>query len=84
MSREHRNDILALPFTLGWQISLFLLPMLFIVGNMQGFWVTLGIFCVCLTGIYFFWYRNLPEENFYADDNDAEDDSEETVERAKV
>lgn len=69
MLKEHRNDLLALPFTLGWQISLFLLPMLFIVGNMKAFWITLPIFCICLVGIYFFWYRNLPKDNFYTDDN---------------
>jgi Na+/proline symporter len=59
MVREHRNDLLALPFTLGWQITLFLLPMQLIVHTFKAFWITFVIFVICLTGMYFFWYRNL-------------------------
>jgi hypothetical protein len=60
MQKEHRNDILAVPFTYGWQISLFLWPMLLLLRNWAGFAVTFGIFCISLTGMYFLWYRNLP------------------------
>ncbi|MCP4246186.1 MAG: sodium:solute symporter [bacterium] len=60
MTREHRNDLLAVPFTLGWHITLFILPMLLIIRNLSAFWVTLVIFVVCLSGMYVFWYRNLP------------------------
>ncbi len=60
MTREHRNDILALPFTLGWQITLFLLPMLLVIRNYRGFFGVLVIFLICLGGMYVFWYRNLP------------------------
>jgi len=59
-TREHINDLLALPFALGWQITLFLLPMQLIIRNYQAFGWTLIIFAVCLVGMYFFWYRNLP------------------------
>jgi Na+/proline symporter len=68
MTREHRNDLLALPFALGWQITLFLLPMQLMVRNWQAFWITLAIFAVSLIGLYIFWYRNLPaveEKNQY-------------------
>lgn len=63
MEREHRNDIIAVPFTLGWQISLFFLPMQLMVGNYIQFFTTFGIFVFCLVGMYFFWYRNLPPKH---------------------
>jgi SSS family solute:Na+ symporter len=67
MNKEHRCDLLALPFVLGWQITLFLVPMQFIIGNMKDFWFTLSIAGLCLAGVYLFWYRNLPKENYYAE-----------------
>ena len=60
MTREHRYDLLAVPFTLGWQVTLFLLPMQLIIRTYQAFAVTLVIFLICLAGVYLFWYRNLP------------------------
>jgi Na+/proline symporter len=63
MEEEHKNDLIALPFTYGWQISLFLWPMLLLVGNWKGFWTTFMIFCISIVGMYIFWYRKLPKEN---------------------
>lgn len=63
MEKEHRNDILAVPFTLGWQITLFLLPMQLMVRSYNEFFVTSAIFAVCLSGMYWFWYRNLPKKD---------------------
>ncbi|MDP4197852.1 MAG: sodium:solute symporter, partial [Bacteroidota bacterium] len=60
MEREHKNDIISVPFTLIWQISLFLLPMQFMVRSYGEFFITLALCLACLTGMYFFWYRNLP------------------------
>ena len=60
MIREHRNDIIAVPFVMVWQITLFIMPMELIVGNFKAFWITLPIFLFCLLGMYIFWYRNLP------------------------
>lgn len=60
MTREHRNDLLALPFTLTWQATLFLLPMLIIIHAYTAFFITLVIFLTGLGGMYLFWYRNLP------------------------
>ncbi len=57
---EHLNDLLAVPFTYGWQISLFLWPMLLLVRNWKGFTITFTIFCFSLIGMYFFWYKKLP------------------------
>ncbi len=62
MEREHRNDILAAPFTLAWQVSLFLLPMQLIIKSWRAMGWTALMFAVSLAGMYVFWYRNLPEE----------------------
>ncbi len=59
-TREHVNDILAIPFALIWQVSLFLFPMLLLIGNYRGFWGALGVFLLGLGGLYVFWFRNLP------------------------
>ncbi len=60
MTREHKRDITAAPFTLCWQITLFLLPMQFITGSYGEFGVTFIVFAVCLSVMYFLWFRNLP------------------------
>ena len=61
MEREHFYDILSLPFALGWQITLFILPMQFVIGAYDAMPVTGVIFAVSLLGMYVFWYRKLPE-----------------------
>ncbi len=61
MGKEHKNDLMAVPFTYGWQITLFLWPMLLLVRNWKGFFVTFVLFCISLIGMYFTWYRNLPK-----------------------
>ena len=60
MRREHINDMLALPFAMGWMVSLFMLPMELLVRNFYAFSVTLAVFLICLVGLYKFWYKNLP------------------------
>lgn len=67
IKKEHFNDIVSLPFALGWQITLFLLPMQLMVKSYNSFFVTLTIFIVSLAGMYWFWYRNLPKTNYYED-----------------
>ena len=62
-SLEHRNDLLSVISALVWQVCLFLLPMQFLTHNMQGFWTTLPIFLAGCTGLYFFWWKNLPPED---------------------
>ncbi|MCE5250543.1 sodium:solute symporter [bacterium] len=61
MEREHRYDIIALPFVLGWQITLFMLPMQLIIKSYGAFRVTFAVWAVCFAGMYLFWYRKLPE-----------------------
>ncbi len=65
MEKEQRNDLLAVPFTLGWQISLFFLPMQLMIRNFSQFYFTLTVFLFCLAGMYIFWYRNLPPKTPY-------------------
>ena len=39
-----------------------MLPMQLIIQSFEAFWITLAIFIVCLTGLYFIWYRHLSDE----------------------
>lgn len=63
MERENRNSILAVPFTLLWQVTLFILPMQLVIHAYPSFGITLVLFCVGLTGMYFLWYKNLPKKD---------------------
>jgi hypothetical protein len=56
---EHRNDIIALPFALLGQVTLFLLLMQLIVHAYGSFFVTLPLFLASAAGLYWFWWRNL-------------------------
>ncbi len=60
MIREHKNDLLAIPFVVCWQVTLFLLPMQLMIRSYAEFEITLTVFALCLIGLYWFWYRNLP------------------------
>ncbi len=62
VTREHRNDIISLPFALLWQICLFILPMQFIIHAYRDFAITLVFFLIGISGMYIFWYRNLPDD----------------------
>ena len=65
VTQEHRNDLMALPFTLLWQVSMFMAPMLLITHNWFSFSKWAGLFAIGLAGVYWFWYRNLPKTNNY-------------------
>jgi Na+/proline symporter len=64
-SREHRQDLLALPFALVWQTTLFLAPMLLIIHNWQGFAAASAICIGSFAAIWFLWFRHQPKGNFY-------------------
>ena len=64
MKKEHFYDVLSLPFAIAWQVTLFLLPMQLIIRSWNAFFITLVIFAISLVGLYFFWYRQLPEANY--------------------
>lgn len=65
VSCEHRNDIIATPFALLWQVSMFLVPMVIVIHNWDALWWCLSLWGVGVVGMYWFWYRNLPEANWY-------------------
>jgi Na+/proline symporter len=73
-SREHRQDLLALPFALVWQTTLFLAPMLFIIHNWQGFAVASAICIGSFAAIWFLWFRHQPKENFYESSYETHND----------
>ena len=60
MCREHRNDLIALPFGFVWMVSMYLLPMQLIIGQYVAFAVTAALFVVSCLGLYKFWYLALP------------------------
>lgn len=59
MKKEHRRDVLALPFAVGWQITLFLLPMQLILKIYRSFAITFVIFATSLIGLYIIWLKHL-------------------------
>lgn len=61
MDKEHRNDIMALPFATIFHITLFLLPMQFIIRAHNSFIFTLIAFLIGAGGLYHYWYKNLPK-----------------------
>ena len=60
MSREHRYDLISVPFALAWQITILMLPMLLIIRQFRSAAVVGAILAIALVGLYFFWYRKLP------------------------
>jgi len=64
LSREHRNDLLSLPFIFVWMVSMYLMPMQLMIKSYGAFAVTAMFFIASLAGIWKFWYKNqtdLPE-----------------------
>lgn len=59
MDHENRNDITAVPFTLLWQVTLFLLPMELVIKSYTAFWCTLPLFLLGAGGMFVFWWRPL-------------------------
>ncbi len=60
MSREHKFDLISLPFAFFWQLTMLMLPLFLIVKQFRASAVAASILAVSLTGLYFFWYRKLP------------------------
>jgi hypothetical protein len=60
LRKEHRTDILTVPFALLTQVTLFLMPMQILVKTYSAFWRTLPLFVIGLIGLYVFWWRPLP------------------------
>jgi Na+/proline symporter len=63
MKKEHRNDLLSVPFVMTWLVTMFLMPMQLIIRQYHAFLVTLCLFVVSVAFIYVFWYKNLPDKD---------------------
>jgi Na+/proline symporter len=62
MKKEHRNDLLAIPFVITWLVTMFLMPMQLIIQQYRSFFVTSALFIVSMIFMYIFWYKNLPSK----------------------
>jgi Na+/proline symporter len=60
MRIEHRNDMIAIPFVMTWQVTLYMLGMQLIIRSWDDLAVTLVIHLIAVAGVYKFWYKNLP------------------------
>jgi Na+/proline symporter len=80
VEREHRNDIIAVPFTLLWQVTLFMLPMELVIKAYHGFFMTLPLFLVAVSGMYWFWWRVLPPSAPHEGEKIARRHEQETAE----
>ena len=60
---EHRFDIATVACALIWQICLFLIPMQLLTHNVAGMETTIPIFLAGCVGLYFLWWKNLPDAN---------------------
>ncbi len=58
--REHFFDVTSTVCALVAQISMFFIPMQFLMHNTSGLFTTVPIFLVCSLGLYFLWWRHLP------------------------
>lgn len=63
MKKEHRNDLLAVPFVMTWLVTMFLMPMQLIIQQYHAFFLTFGLFAICTVFVYIFWFRNLPDSD---------------------
>ncbi len=60
LHREHFYDIVAIPFVMLWQVTMFLLPMQAILQTWRAFWITFVLFAIGGIGMYFLWWTKLP------------------------
>ncbi|MBX3750320.1 MAG: hypothetical protein KF897_09545 [Opitutaceae bacterium] len=62
--REHRNDLLSIPFIMLAQVALFLMTMQFMIRSWTAFAWTAVLLVIGLAGTYRFWWKNLaPADN---------------------
>jgi solute:Na+ symporter, SSS family len=62
IDRENRRDLIALFFSIPWQISLFLFMMSLVTRRWMQTWSLAGVVLVCSVGLYYCWYRHLSTE----------------------
>lgn len=59
IQRENRTDIIAVPFVMLTQVTLFLMSMQLVIHSYGAFWTTLPLFLIGLVGAWWFWWRPL-------------------------
>ncbi|MBM3311507.1 MAG: sodium:solute symporter [Candidatus Aminicenantes bacterium] len=60
MAREHKFDLLSLPFALAWQFTMLMLPMQLMIREWRAAAVSGSVLVAALAGLYVFWYKKLP------------------------
>jgi hypothetical protein len=71
---ERLNDVVALAFALPFQLSLLLAGMSFVWHDWKKFAFFMTIMVFTSIGLYFFWYRNLKDDEVSAAEDDYFDD----------
>ncbi len=61
---EFRYNMLALPCAFVWLVTMFLASMQLIIHKWTDFYITAGLWLLSLVGLYFFWYKQLPPDQF--------------------
>jgi solute:Na+ symporter, SSS family len=59
VDEENRNDMIAVPFALLWQVTLFLMPMQLVIKSYGSFLWTLPLFLTGAAGMYVYWWKPL-------------------------
>ena len=62
IAQEHRNDIVAVMLALPAQLCFFFACMCLVARDWTRFGLSATVVGVCVVGLYFVWYRNLPTE----------------------
>lgn len=70
-AHENRRDLVALPFALLTQITLFLLPMQLVIHAFDSFWMTLPLFLLGVGGMAWWWRAQSERTNGVAPKPDA-------------
>ncbi|MDB2447230.1 sodium:solute symporter [bacterium] len=59
IDQETRRDLMAIVLAVPWQLSLFIMGMMFIIKQWDQFFMLLSGFLVLSVGLYFSWFRHL-------------------------
>ena len=74
---EHLNDIIAVVLAVPAQMCLLFGAMTLITHDWQKLFTCLIVFLFCVTGLYFFWYRNLRDPLDTGEEEEARREDEE-------
>ncbi len=80
---EHLNDIIAVVLAVPAQMCLLFGSMTLIIQDWQKLFTCIIVFLFCVTGLYFFWYRNLRDPHETGEEEEARREEEEAEILAK-